>query len=78
MKTSPLHWSLAAALAFTAAGALFLTQTAAADDEADCGEFGTSVAFEESPAAAAKKAMKEEKLVMVLHVSGNFETPEYT
>jgi hypothetical protein len=47
-------------------------------DEASCGDHGTTVIFADSPAEAAKQALKEEKLVFVLHVSGNFETPEYT
>ena len=38
-----------------------------------CGGYGTSVDFEESPKAAADKAKKEEKLVFILHVSGEFE-----
>ncbi len=42
---------------------------------ADC---GTAVNFVDTPADAAKQALKEEKLVFILHVSGNFETPEYT
>ncbi len=43
-----------------------------------CGDYGTSVKFEKSPTAAARKALKEEKLVMVLHVSGDFEDPAFT
>jgi hypothetical protein len=43
-----------------------------------CGEYGTSVHFEDSPADAAKQALKDEKLVLVLHVSGHFENPEFT
>ena len=43
-----------------------------------CGEFGTTVTFEESPSLAARKALKEEKLVLVLHVSGDFEDPAFT
>lgn len=43
-----------------------------------CGEYGTSVEFAESPAAAAKLALKQEKLVFVLHVSGVFEESDYT
>ncbi len=43
-----------------------------------CGKHGTTVAFEDTPAEAAKKAKKEEKLVMVLHVSGLFEDPKLT
>ena len=46
--------------------------------EETCGEYGTTVHFEKTPSEAARKALKEEKLVMVLHVSGNFENPEFT
>jgi hypothetical protein len=42
-------------------------------DSVCTGDFGTSVRFEKSPSAAAKKALAAEKLVMVLHVSGDFE-----
>jgi hypothetical protein len=49
-----------------------------AKEEAACGEYGTSVHFEKTPSDAARKALKEEKLVMVLHVSGNFEDPAFT
>jgi hypothetical protein len=42
------------------------------------GDFGTSVHFLPTPSAAAKQALKEEKLVMVLHVSGDFEDPDFT
>jgi hypothetical protein len=47
-------------------------------DTATCGDYGTSVHFEKTPKDAAKKAAKEEKLVLVLHVSGLFEEPDYT
>jgi hypothetical protein len=43
-----------------------------------CGDYGTSVIFAESPVEAAKQALEEEKLVFVLHVSGNFETSAFT
>jgi hypothetical protein len=43
-----------------------------------CGSFGTSVEFQETPSDAAKLAKKEQKLVFVLHVSGNFEDPRFT
>ena len=43
-----------------------------------CGEYGTSVVFADSPADAARRALAEEKLVFVLHVSGNFEESQYT
>jgi len=46
--------------------------------EPTCGEYGTSVHFEDTPADAAKQAKKDEKLVLVLHVSGHFENPEFT
>ena len=49
-----------------------------AKTEATCGEYGTSVHFEDTPADAAKQAKKDEKLVLVLHVSGHFENPEFT
>lgn len=49
-----------------------------AKEPAPCGDHGTSIYMEENPAAAAKKAIKEEKLVMILHVSGQFEDPALT
>jgi hypothetical protein len=42
------------------------------------GDYGTNVYFEESPQAAAKQALKDEKLVMVLHISGHFDDPALT
>ena len=42
------------------------------------GDHGTSVKFEKSPKDAANKAAKEEKLVLVIHISGYFEEPDYT
>jgi hypothetical protein len=46
--------------------------------EPTCGEYGTSVHFEKTPKEAAKKALQEEKLVFVVHVSGIFEKTELT
>jgi hypothetical protein len=43
-----------------------------------CGSFGTHVEFLDTPTDAARQAKKEEKLVFVLHVSGNFEDPRFT
>jgi hypothetical protein len=43
-----------------------------------CGDFGTTVHFEKNAKDAAKKALKEEKLVLVFHISGHFEEPDYT
>lgn len=45
---------------------------------ATCGSHGTSVEFLDTPSDAAAKAKKEQKLVFVLHVSGNFEDPRFT
>ena len=39
---------------------------------------GTNVEFLDTPSDAAKKAKKEQKLVFILHVSGNFEDPKFT
>lgn len=47
-------------------------------DGPTCSAFGTSVDFFDTPTEAARKALKEEKLVFVLHVSGNFEDPRFT
>jgi hypothetical protein len=55
-----------------------LKKIADSGDGASCGKFGTSVEFVSTPSEAAKQALKEEKLVLVLHVSGNFETPDFT
>ena len=46
--------------------------------EGFCASFGTSVEFVSTPSAAAAQAKKEQKLVFVLHVSGNFEDPRFT
>ena len=46
--------------------------------EGGCGDHGTSVEFFDTPSSAAAKAKKEQKLVFVLHVSGNFEDPRFT
>jgi hypothetical protein len=42
------------------------------------GDYGTNVKFVATPSLAAKQALKEEKLVCVLHVSGLFEDPNLT
>jgi hypothetical protein len=46
--------------------------------EGVCGSHGTQVDFLDTPRAAAKLAKKEQRLVFVLHVSGNFEDPRFT
>lgn len=47
-------------------------------EEGGCGSHGTSVAFHDTPSEAAARARKDQKLVFVLHVSGNFEDPRFT
>lgn len=44
----------------------------------DCGNYGTTVDFYSSPNKAAAAAKKEQKLVMVLHISGVFEDRNLT
>jgi len=43
-----------------------------------CERFGTAVDFVRSPSVAARQAAREQKLVMVLHLAGNFEDPGFT
>ena len=43
-----------------------------------CDTYGTSVNFMRSPIAAARRAAREDKLLFTLHVSGNFEDPQFT
>ena len=50
----------------------------AADDALVCDTLGTSVDFDANPKRAAKTAAKAQKLLMVLHVSGNFEESGFT
>jgi hypothetical protein len=54
--------------------ALFTAPLCAAES---CGH-GTKLDFVDSPKEAAALAKKEQKLVMVLHVSGHFEDPGLT
>lgn len=60
------------------AAAVLVMNIPQASGEEVCGEFGTSVVFASSPEQAAKQALKEEKLVFVLHVSGLFEESNFT
>jgi hypothetical protein len=43
-----------------------------------CETHGTSVHFHKTPTEAAKQAAKDEKLVLVLHISGIFEDTSLT
>jgi hypothetical protein len=75
MRTFPIQPKTIAALAVLIA--IGSAVPLAAGEEA-CGQFGTTLTFAESPAVAARQALKEEKLVFVLHVSGNFEESQFT
>ena len=68
---------LTAAAALGVVLASSLARPVVAEDK-ECGEFGTSVVFAKSPALAAAQALKEQKLVFILHVSGHFEESAYT
>ena len=43
-----------------------------------CQAHGTKIDFVDTPSEAAQLAKKAGKLVLVLHVSGNFEDPRFT
>ncbi|GIW80701.1 MAG: hypothetical protein KatS3mg105_2508 [Gemmatales bacterium] len=49
-----------------------------AAEEESTGCHGTAVQFVDSPSEAARLAKKQQKLVMVLHISGHFEDPNLT
>jgi hypothetical protein len=40
--------------------------------------YGTAVEFFGSPSEAAGKAAEDRKLLFLLHLSGNFEDPQFT
>jgi hypothetical protein len=50
----------------------------AKDQAATCGDHGTAIHFFDNANDAAKQAKKDQKLVLVLHISGHFENPEFT
>ena len=54
------------------------TTPAKPSEKSSCGDYGTSVHFYATPSEAARQALKEQKLVFVLHVSGLFEDSEFT
>jgi len=65
------------ALSIFAVLTAFACSFATAGEEV-CGEYGTSVIFADSPADAAKQALKDEKLLFILHVSGLFDDSDFT
>ena len=50
----------------------------ACSQERTCTKLGTAIEWEEGVDAAAAKARKEGKLVLVLHVAGHFDRPSLT
>ena len=76
MTILPFHSCLPATLGLVLAIGVAWNQDRTMAEE--CGEFGTSVTFADSPVEAAKQALEEEKLVFVLHVSGLFEDSDFT
>ena len=50
----------------------------ATQDDSGCGKYGTTIDFLDTPTQAAKQARREQKLVMVLHLSGIFEDKNLT
>ncbi len=46
--------------------------------EPTCSRHGTTIDFLDNPKEAAALAKKQEKLVLVLHISGHFEDPGLT
>ena len=73
-------------LAIGALTASYSLSASAADDkpgsvlpiEPTCGDHGTTIKFAKNPKEAATRALKEEKLVLAIHISGYFEEPDYT
>jgi hypothetical protein len=75
-----LTYSLAAGLclALASPGILLAGDKLSNDEKPSCSSHGTTIDFLDTPKEAAALAKKEKKLVLVLHVSGNFEDPQFT
>ena len=58
--------------------AALATGPAAAEEPCKTCGYGTKIEFLDSPKEAAALALKQDKLVLVLHVSGHFEDPGLT
>jgi hypothetical protein len=43
-----------------------------------CEKFGTSVEFDPNPERAARRAAESQRLLVILHISGNFEDSGFT
>ena len=77
MRRLMLHAAALLSLALLA-GTASADKAAKPAEAGECGDYGTTVHFFKTPSDAATQAKKDQKLVMVLHVSGNFENPEFT
>ncbi len=73
--------------ALAALAAVIATPVLAQDKDKDCKKqcgkcgqekFGTSITWKGTPTDAAVLAKKQEKLLFILHVSGNFEDAKFT
>jgi hypothetical protein len=75
-----LTYSLAAGLclALASPSLLLAGEKSGNEDKPSCSSHGTTIDFLDTPKEAAALAKKEGKLVLVLHVSGNFEDPQFT
>jgi hypothetical protein len=62
----------------TQASRLPVTELAPTEGVSTCETYGTQVSFVDSPADAAQRALKERKLLFMLHLSGNFEDAKFT
>jgi len=71
-----LTYTLAAGLCLALASPGLLR--AGGEEKPSCANHGTTIDFLDTPREAAALAKKEGKLVFVLHVSGNFEDPQFT
>jgi hypothetical protein len=54
------------------------SELAAVGEAATCEKYGTQVSFVSSPSEAAQKAVKEQKLLFLVHLAGNFEDTKFT
>ena len=73
---TPLLWQTYVSAGESAKGAPASAVKPADKDDDGC--HGTAVHFVDTPSIAARQALKEQKLVFVLHVSGHFEDPGVT
>jgi hypothetical protein len=73
-----IRWAAAILTAAALVGPTQADPKPKASEKTTCGDHGTNLHFEASPSDAARKALKDEKLVFVLHISGHFEDSDYT